>query len=198
MRAFGYGAWVVFEGKTYSRLSDTAEHSFFRLLAPRTKPVRPCVFYRRDSLGNRCGNAVCRSYGILTAIYLSEYAPKWLRESSKPVVDLLAGISPVIYGVWGVIAVVPIVRDYIMPFFSERFSFFPFASDNYTGFSALSAGIVLAVMVVPLIISVVQEVLRTVPNSVREASLALGATQWQTIKLTVLKRARPGLSRRSF
>ena len=131
--------------------------------------------------------------GILTAIYLSEYAPKWIRESSKPVVDLLSGISPVIFGVWGVIAIVPLVRDYLMPFFSERFHFFPFLTDNYTGFSALSAGIVLAIMVVPLIIAVVQEVLRNVPQSIREASLALGATKWQTIKLAVLKKARPGI-----
>lgn len=131
--------------------------------------------------------------GVLTAVYLSEYAPKWIREFSKPVIDLLAGISPVIYGVWGVLAIVPVVRDYLMPFFSERFPFFPFVSDNYTGFSALTAGIVLAVMVVPLIIAVVHEVLRNVPQSVREASIALGATKWQTVKHAVLKKARPGI-----
>lgn len=131
--------------------------------------------------------------GIFTALYLSEYAPRRVRELSKPAVDLLSGISPVIYGVWGVIAIVPLVRDYLMPFFSERFQFFPFVSDNYTGFCALTAGIVLAVMVVPLIIAVVQEVLRTVPQSIREASLALGATKWQTIKGAVLKKARAGI-----
>jgi phosphate transport system permease protein len=80
-----------------------------------------------------------------------------------------------------------------MPVLSERFPFFPFRSDNYTGFSALSAGIVLAVMVFPMIISVIQEVLGTVPFAIREASLALGATKWQTIKHVVLKKARPGI-----
>jgi len=130
---------------------------------------------------------------ILTAIYLSEYAPKKLREFAKPIIDLLAGISPVVYGVWGIIAIVPLVRDYLMPFFSEKLPFFPFASDNYTGFTALTGGIVLAVMVFPIIISIVEEVIRTVPFEMREASLALGATKWQTIKYTVLKKAWPGI-----
>ena len=130
---------------------------------------------------------------LLTAIYLSEYAPRRLRELAKPIIDLLAGISPVIYGVWGIIAIVPLVRDYLMPFFSKRLSFFPFASDNYTGFSALTGGLVLAVMVFPIIISIVEEVIRTVPFEMREASLALGATKWETIKYVLLKRVRPGL-----
>jgi phosphate transport system permease protein len=130
---------------------------------------------------------------IFTAIYISEYAPRRAREFIKPIVDLLAGISPVIYGVWGIIAIVPLVRDFLMPFFSNRFPFFPFVSDNYTGFTALTAGIVLAVMALPIIISVVEEVLRTVPFEVREASLALGATKWETIKYTVLKKALPGI-----
>ncbi len=131
--------------------------------------------------------------GILSAIYISEYAPGRLREFIKPIVDLLAGISPVIYGVWGLIAIVPLVRDYLMPFFSGRFPFFPFVSDNYTGFTALTAGIVLAVMALPIIISVVEEVLRTVSLEMREASLALGATKWETVKYVVLRKARPGI-----
>lgn len=137
--------------------------------------------------------AIAVPLSLLTAIYISEYAHKRVREFAKPIIDLLAGISPVVYGVWGMIAIVPLVRDYLMPFFSKRLPFFPFASDNYTGFSALTAGIVLAVMAFPIIISVVEEVLRTVPFEVREASLSLGATQWQTIKHTVLKRAKPGI-----
>ncbi len=130
---------------------------------------------------------------ILTAIYVSEYASGRVRSLAKPIIDLLAGISPIIFGVWGIIAVVPLVRDYLMPFFSRRFPFFPFASDNYTGFSALTGGIVLAVMTFPIIISVVEEVLITVPFEIREASLALGATKWQTIKYAVLKKAKPGI-----
>ena len=116
-----------------------------------------------------------------------------MRELAAPIIDLLAGISPVVYGVWGVIAIVPLVRDYLMPFFSEKLPFFPFASDNYTGFSALAGGIVLAVMVCPIIISIAGEVIRAVPFEIREASLALGATKWQTVKYAVLKKAWPGI-----
>ncbi len=130
---------------------------------------------------------------ILTAIYISEYAPKRIREFAKPIIDLLAGISPVVYGVWGIIAIVPLVRDYLMPFFSEKLPFFPFVSDNYTGFAALTGGIVLAVMTFPIIISIVEEVILSVSFEMREASLALGATKWQTIKYVVLRKTLPGI-----
>lgn len=130
---------------------------------------------------------------ILTAIFLSEYAPKKIRELAKPIIDLLAGISPVVYGVWGIIAIVPLVRDYLMPFFSEKLPFFPFHSDNYTGFTALTGGIVLAVMVFPIVISIVEEVILSVSFEMREASLSLGATKWQTVKYVVLRKALPGI-----
>lgn len=131
--------------------------------------------------------------GVLTAIYLSEYCHRRAREFLKPGIDILAGISPVIYGFWGMIAIVPLVRDHLAPFMSKRLPFFPFVSDNYTGFSVLTAGIVLAVMVLPIIISIAEEVLAAVPFGMREASLALGATKWQTVKAVVLKKARPGI-----
>jgi phosphate transport system permease protein len=130
---------------------------------------------------------------VLTAIYLSEYAHRKFRDFARPVIDLLAGISPVVYGVWGMLAIVPLVRDYLMPFFSEHFPFFPFVSENYTGFSTITAGIVLAVMTFPIIISITEEVISRVPFELREASLALGATKWETIKYTVLKKAKAGI-----
>ena len=130
---------------------------------------------------------------LLTAIFLAEYCPVRLRDVIKPVMELLAGISPVVYGVWGVLVVVPLVRDHLMPFFSGRFSFFPFVSDNYTGFSALAGGLVLAVMVTPFMISLMEEVMRGIPFGVRESSLALGATSWQTTKKVILKKAAPGI-----
>lgn len=130
---------------------------------------------------------------ILTAIYLSEYAPVRVRETIRPIIDLLAGISPVIYGLFGMIAIVPLVRDYLMPFFSERLHFFPFASDNFTGFSAITAGIVLAVMISPIIISVTQEVIDTVPKEIKEASLSLGSTKWEVTKYVTIKKVRAGI-----
>lgn len=131
---------------------------------------------------------------LLTAIWLSEYARRRTREWAKPVVDLLAGISPVVYGVWGVLAVVPLVRDHLMPLVGTRLPFFPFASDNFTGYSALAGGIVLALMVAPIIISVTDEVLRSVPQEIREASLSVGATHWETVKHAVLRKGRTGIT----
>lgn len=130
---------------------------------------------------------------LLAAVYLTEYAHKNVRAMLRPPIDLLAGISPVIFGVWGVVAVVPLVRDVIIPFAEKFLKFPPFLSENYTGFSALSAGIVLSVMVFPIIVSVAMEVLESVPLEIRNASLSLGATKWQTVKHAVLKKAAPGI-----
>jgi phosphate transport system permease protein len=120
---------------------------------------------------------------LLCAIWLSEYAGRRTRELVKPFVDLLAGIPSVVYGVWGVLVVVPLVRDHLAPACGV------FSS----GYSILSAGLVLAVMVFPTIISVSLEVFETVPAETREASLALGATRWQTVKHVVLRKAAAGV-----
>ena len=130
---------------------------------------------------------------LLTAIYLAEYAHRRTRDVSKPVLDLLAAIPSVVYGVWGVLAIVPLVRG-IGPYVDRVFGFIPFFKDNNpTGFSILAGGVVLAVMVAPFIIAVTFEVLRTVPDGVREASLAMGATRWQTTRHAVLPHTRSGI-----
>ena len=121
---------------------------------------------------------------LLTAIYLSEYAHSRVREWVKPLIDILAGIPSVVYGVWGILVIVPLIKDYVAPFFGS-FS---------TGYSILSGGIVLAIMIFPVIIHVALEILRAVPQEVREASLALGATRWQTIKHVVMRKALPGVA----
>jgi phosphate transport system permease protein len=122
---------------------------------------------------------------LLTAIYLSEYAHSRLREWVKPLIDILAGIPSVVYGVWGVLVIVPLIKDYIAPFFG---------SSSYGGYSVLAGGIVLAIMIFPVIIHVSLEVFRAVPQEVREASLALGATRWQTVKHVVMRKALPGVA----
>ncbi|MDZ7265388.1 MAG: phosphate ABC transporter permease subunit PstC [candidate division KSB1 bacterium] len=119
---------------------------------------------------------------LLSAIYLAEYAPRRMREFLRPVIDILAGIPSVIYGLWGVIAIVPFVR------------WLGQATGHVTsGYNLLSGGIVLAIMVFPFIISVATEVFLTVPIEAREASLSLGTTRWETVKHVVLKSARRGV-----
>jgi phosphate transport system permease protein len=120
---------------------------------------------------------------LLTAIYLAEYAPRWIRSAMEPVVDLLAGVPSVVYGVWGVVVVVPFVRD-VVGKTAGKFT---------TGYSVLAGGIVLALMVIPIMVSVMQEVLRTTPMGLREVSFSLGATRWETVRRVVCRRAGAGL-----
>lgn len=131
---------------------------------------------------------------LLTAIYLSEYARSTTRLVIKPLLDVLAAIPSVVYGVWGVIAIVPFVGDVLRPRLSAWLGFIPlFASHQPTGYSILSGGIVLAVMIAPFIIAVAYEVLRTFPEGCRQASLGLGATRWQTVRRAMLRQVLPGL-----
>lgn len=131
---------------------------------------------------------------LLTAIFLSEYASRRLRALMKPLLDLLAAIPPVVYGVWGVIAVVPLVEGWVIPFTRQYLKNVPFLySDNPTGYSILAGALVLAVMIMPFIISVIYEVMHNIPSGLKQASLALGTTRWQTIRYVVIPQARPGI-----
>jgi phosphate transport system permease protein len=120
---------------------------------------------------------------ILTAFYLVEYAHPKIRRVLVPFVNLLSGIPPVIFGVWGVLFIIPFIQSSIAPHFVE-FS---------TGYSVLAGGIVLAVMIFPLIVSILNEVLTTIPQELKDASLALGATKWETIKKVIIRKAAPGI-----
>jgi phosphate transport system permease protein len=131
---------------------------------------------------------------LLCAIYLAEYAPRRLREAVKPLIDLLAGIPSVVYGLWGVLMIVPFIRDNLIPWSAAHLPNAPLLQiQNPTGYSILAGGIVLAAMVFPVIISTAEEVIHAVPGGLREAALSLGATRWQAIKGVVLRRALPGI-----
>ncbi|MBU0510685.1 MAG: phosphate ABC transporter permease subunit PstC [Chloroflexi bacterium] len=132
---------------------------------------------------------------LLTAIYLAEYAAARTRALVKPFIDLLAGIPSVVYGVWGMLTVVPFVGHVVAPTLNRWLGLLPlFSTDNNpTGYGILAGGLVLAVMVFPIIIAVADDVIRAVPQGLREASLSLGATRWQTIRRVVLRRAWPGV-----
>ncbi|MBD1429982.1 phosphate ABC transporter permease subunit PstC [Sphingobacterium litopenaei] len=120
---------------------------------------------------------------ILASTYLVEYASDRLRISVLPLMNVLAAIPPVLYGVWGVLFVVPLISDWIAPIFNI----------NITGYSVLAGGIVLAVMIFPIMISIMVEVLHTIPKELKAASLSLGATKWETIQKVILRKARPGI-----
>ncbi len=124
---------------------------------------------------------------IFSGIYLAEYTSNRARTTLKPVIDLLVGIPSVVYGLWGVLFIVPLVRDYIGPWSDRTLGqFLPlFARTNPSGYGLLAAGFVLAVMAFPLMVAVTEEVLRSVPREMRETLLALGATRWEATKCVV-------------
>ncbi|HEY5491315.1 MAG TPA: phosphate ABC transporter permease subunit PstC [Gemmatimonadaceae bacterium] len=132
---------------------------------------------------------------IGVAIFLSEFAPPWLRTPVAFLVDLLAAIPSVVYGLWGIFVMVPALREYVMPFLADRLHLAgtPFFSGPAYGPSMLAAGLILAIMVLPYISAVTREVLMAVPRAQREAALALGATRWEMIWGAVLPYASSGI-----
>jgi phosphate transport system permease protein len=120
---------------------------------------------------------------LLTSIYLVEYSSKTLRETISPFIDILAGIPSVVYGIWGILIIVPLIKNCLAPM----------CGVSSSGYSVLAGGMVLAIMIFPVIIHISMEVLKTVPHELKDASLALGATKWQTVKNVVMRRAMPGI-----
>ena len=131
--------------------------------------------------------------GIGAAIFLAELAPFWSRNPIAFLIELLAAIPSVVYGLWGIFVLAPLLRTWIQPFLGATLGFLPLFQGPPYGVGMLAAGIVLAIMVVPFIASVGREVLLAVPRTQREAALALGATRWETTRMAVLRYGRSGL-----
>jgi len=135
--------------------------------------------------------AVPISIGI--AILLTELAPSWMRGPVSFLVELLAAVPSVIYGLWGIFALAPFLRNHVEPFLGKTLGFLPLFKGPHQGFGMLAGGIILAIMITPTISSVSREVLRAVPPTLREGALALGATRWEAVRHAVLPYARSGL-----
>jgi phosphate transport system permease protein len=127
--------------------------------------------------------AVPVSFGI--AIFLSEVAPSWLRGPVSAAIELLAGIPSIIYGMWGLFVFVPIMGEYVTPWLNDHLGHWPLIGALFTGpplgIGMLTAGIVLAIMVIPFISSVMREVFLTVPTRLKESAYALGSTTWEVV-----------------
>ena len=131
--------------------------------------------------------------GIGAAIFLAELAPARLSDALEFFIDLLAAVPSVIYGLLGVFIVVPLMRDYVQPALKNTLGFLPLFTGPAYGIGFLTAGIVLAIMVIPYIISVSREVLMSVPRDQREAALSLGSTRWESTWKVVVPFARAGI-----
>ncbi len=131
--------------------------------------------------------------GVAASIFLAEMAPPKLSNFLTFLIELLAAVPSVIYGLIGIFVLVPAIRTYLVPPLKSAFGYLPIFEGTFYGLSFLSAGIVLSVMVVPFIISVSREVLMAVPREQREAALAVGATKWETTWDIVLPNASTGI-----
>ena len=134
--------------------------------------------------------AIPLSIGI--AIFLSEMSPGWLERPLSFLVELLAGIPSIVYGLWGIFVLVPWIRQTLEPFLSKNLGFLPLFRGAPYGFGMLTAGLILSIMVLPIVTSISRDVLKAVPRTQREAALALGATRWETIRI-ILRDARSGI-----
>jgi phosphate transport system permease protein len=131
------------------------------------------------------------SLGI--AVFLVEQAPQYVARPIGFLVELLAAIPSVVYGVWGIFVLAPFLRVYIEPPLAKWFGWLPLFQGSITGIGLLTGGIILAIMVTPIISAVVRDVLAAVPSSQREAALALGATKWEMIRVVLVNGA-PGIA----
>ncbi len=135
--------------------------------------------------------AVPLSLGV--AVYLTEFAPEPIRKPVAMVIELLAAIPSVVYGLWGFFVLIPILKHDVFPFLRSTLGFLPFFQGTIYGPSVLAASIILAIMVMPFIMSVSREVLLAVPNSQREAAMGLGATRWEAVRTAIIPYARSGI-----
>lgn len=134
---------------------------------------------------------------IGAAIFVIEYAPKWLKTPVSYMVEMLAAIPSIIYGLWGIFALAPFMRFTVEPFLKNIFGGVPVVGGLFQGPALgkdiLTAGVILAIMITPTIMAISREVIATVPDTQREGMIGMGATKWETIWLAVLPYASPGL-----
>ena len=148
------------------------------------------------------GTIVSSALGLLiavplaigVAVYITEMSPRWLRGALAFTTELLAAIPSVIYGLWAIFVLVPLLRLYVQPFLARYFGWTTLFDGPRYGIGMLAAGIILAIMIVPIISSITREVMTAVPQQQREAVLALGATRWEMIRTGVLRNARAGIA----
>src|SRR5256886_10007356 len=130
---------------------------------------------------------------VATALYITELCPRRFRSPLTIVVELLAAVPSVVYGLWAFIVIVPFLKP-AEQWFADTFSFIPFVGGHVAGPNYFIAGLVLAIMILPIVSAITREVMATVPPDHKEAALALGATRWEMIRTAILPYSRAGIS----
>jgi len=144
-------------------------------------------------LSSLIGLLIAVPISLGAAIFLVELSPKWLQGPASLIIEMLAAIPSVIIGLWGLFVLVPVARKPIEAWLSSHLGSLPFFQGQIFGVSFLAAGIILAIMIIPIITAVSRDAIKAVPNEQREAMFALGATRWETIQRAVLPYCRSGI-----
>ncbi len=189
---------VVIAGELWSKSQPTVHAFGWRFLTGSTWDPNDGKFGALPFIYGTCVTSflallIAVPLGIASSIFLAEMAPPKLSNFLTFLIELLAAVPSVIYGLIGIFILVPFIRNFIVPPLANTLSFLPFFQGDFYGPSFLSAGLILSVMVVPFIVSVSREVLLAVPVEQREAALALGATKWETTWQIVLPTASTGI-----
>ncbi|HPE35305.1 MAG TPA: phosphate ABC transporter permease subunit PstC [Bacteroidales bacterium] len=179
---------LLFAGLAYKSLPLLSDHSVLSLIFSREwKPMSGHFGFYTFIISSLWVTVlallIAAPVCLLTAIHLTQYARRWVLHLMHPVIDLLSGIPSVIIGVWGILVIVPAISKYVGPFFGKTVS----------GYSILAGSVVLAIMIIPFILNILIELFQNIPVELKEASLSLGATKWQTIKLVLIRKIMPGI-----
>jgi phosphate transport system permease protein len=137
--------------------------------------------------------AVAVPVALGVSLFLTEWAPIWIRTIVSFLVELLAAIPSVIYGLWAIFVMIPFLRAHVAPFLQKTLGFLPLFDGPFYGVSMLTGGLILSIMILPTVTAVSKEVFLSVPQEMREAVFALGGTRWESIRLAVLKMSRSGV-----
>ena len=131
--------------------------------------------------------------GIAIALFLTELAPRWIREVIGPLVEMLAAVPSVVLGLWGILVLGPFAANHIEPWLGRWFGWIPLFSGDPSSSGVFVAGLILAIMVVPIVASICRELFLAVPSELEDGALALGATRWEVVRGVILSSSKPGI-----
>jgi phosphate transport system permease protein len=187
---------IIFEMARNSTLTFSKFGLSF-ITGERWDPVREefgaLPFMYGTAVSSLIGLFIAIPVSIGVAVFLTQHAPRSLRTPISFLVQLLAAIPSVVYGLWGIFVLAPMLRDHVYPWIQSVLGFLPIFKGNPNGLGLMTAGIILSIMIVPIITAVTTDVMGAVPTSQREAALALGATTWEATRI-VLQNARSGIT----
>jgi phosphate transport system permease protein len=180
---------IIYEMFTDSKLSREA-FGFGFIFSEDWNPVKDkfgsFTFIYGTLISSFIALAISLPVSIGVAVYLSELASNVFKTTISFLIEILAAIPSIVYGFWGIFVLAPFMRTTVQPFLQSTLGFLPVFKGTAAGFGLLTAGIILAIMITPIITAITRDVLKAIPSSQREAAYALGATKWEAIKMALL------------